>query len=233
MNRRKLNNLLFAAEIAFYFVCAVAFALLGIFGNVSDRVANILYIVFIVLSFGYLFVLEFLFPKYDTAVHFKAFAKHYVPTGKQRKEGYQRKGLVYVVLLWGAYLLFVALLKLLNVLNWFTFLIGASVMFMLNSFFVRKTCFLSVLFLHNKNHCCKNCGINSWDYAIFASPLVFAPSLSVAATVINWSILGFSAAMLVVWEINYRKHPYRFYPETNKTLGCMNCLKQCKRKNQE
>lgn len=230
MSRNKLNNILFVIEIAFFVLCAVAFAWLGIYGSVSNSVANIIYIFFIALSFGYLFALEFVFPKYDNAVHFKAFAKYYVPTGHERAEGFNRKGIASVVLLWVAYLLFVALLKVLGVLNWYTFLVGACIMFILNSFFVRKTCLLSVLFLHNKNNCCKNCGINSWDYAIFASALVFAPKLSILATIINWTIIGISIVMLVIWEIKYRKYPYRFYPETNKTLSCMNCLKQCKYK---
>lgn len=230
MGRHKLNNILFTFEISFFVVCAVVFALLGIYGNVSNSVANIIYIFFITLSFGYLFALEFAFPRYDNAVHFKAFAKYYSPTGRERPEGFNRKGIASVILLWVAYLLFVALLNVLGFLNCYTFLIGACIMFMLNSFFVRKTCLLSVLFLHNKNNCCKNCGINSWDYAIFASALVFAPKLSLLATIINWTIIGISVVMLVIWEIKYRKYPHRFYPETNKTLSCTNCLKQCKYK---
>jgi hypothetical protein len=186
--------------------------------------------VFVLVSFGYLFALEFVFKKYDNAVHFKMFKKYYIPTGNARKEKYTRKGIASIILLWIAYLLFVALLKQLGFLSWYIFLAGACFMFILNSFFVRKTCLLSVLFLHNKNNCCKNCGINSWDYAIFASALIFAPELSLVATIINWIIIGISIVILVIWEINYHKHPYRFYPETNKTLGCDNCLKQCKHK---
>ena len=227
MRRYKLNNIIFVTEIAVFTICAIIFAVLGIWGNISNYTANILYIIFIAFSFGYLFALEFLFPKYDNAVHFKAFAKYYVPTGKGRADGYKRTGLASVVLLWIAYLLFVALFKILGVLTWYWFLVGACFMFVLNSNFVRKICLLSVLFLHNKNNCCKNCGINSWDYAIFASALVFAPKLSVVATILNLVIVFVSILMLVVWEINYYKHPYRFYPETNKTLNCKNCLKQC------
>ena len=74
MERHKLNNILFTFEISFFVVCAVVFALLGIYGNVSNSVSNIIYIFFITLSFGYLFALEFAFPRYDNAVHFKDFA---------------------------------------------------------------------------------------------------------------------------------------------------------------
>lgn len=230
MSYHKLNNIFFTIEIAFFSVFAVVFVLFGIYGNIPDKIANIIYIVFISLSFGYLFALEFVFPKYDNAVHFKAFAKYYSPTGYVRPEGYKRKGVFFVMLLWGAYLSFVALISFLGILTWYWFLVGACFMFILNSIFVRKVCLLSVLFLHNKNNCCKNCGINSWDYAIFASALIFAPRLSVVATILNWSIVLVAFGILVIWEINYYKHPYRFYPESNKTLSCKNCLKQCKNK---
>ena len=116
-----------------------------------------------------------------------------------------------------------------GLLSWYIFLMGACFMFALNSVFIRKICLLSILVMGNRNNCCKSCGINSWDYAIFASALVFAPNISPVATVINWSIIGVSVALLLIWEINYHKHPYRFYPETNKNLSCAICLKRCKK----
>lgn len=228
MRNNKLNNIIFSIEIASFSLCAIIFAMLGIYGNITDNLANIIYIIFIALSFGYLFSLEFIFQRYDNAVHFKAFAKYYISTGKERTKGYKRKGIFWVVLLWIAYLLFIAFLKIYGFLTWYRFLFGACIIFILNSIFVRKICLLSVFFLHNDNNCCKNCGINSWDYAIFASALIFAPKLSFVATMLNWIIFSISILMLIIWEINYYKHPYRFYPETNKTLNCKNCLKQCK-----
>lgn len=227
MSQHKQNNVVFFVEVIYYAVCAAAFAFLGISGKVSDEIANIIYIIFIICSFGYLFSLEFVLKRIDSAVHSKAFARNYVPTGRKTDDKYKRKGIVSVIILWIVYLAFIALLKVSGVLNWYVFLIGACVMFSLNSVFVRKICLLSVLFLKNKNNCCKHCGINSWDYAIFASALIFAPELSVGATLVNWAIIAVSVLMMVIWEINYHKYPYRFHPETNKTLGCANCTKQC------
>ena len=228
MNRHKSNNMVLLFEITFFMLCAITFGILG-FGNlVTESVANIIYCSFIVISFGYLFILGFFLKKYDIAVHYKAFSKHYVPTGKVKEDGYKRKGLMFMVLLWVAYLALVALLKACGVLKWHVFLIGACIMFGFNSLFIRKVRLLSVWFFHNKDNCCKNCGINSWDYAIFASALLFAPKMSIVATAINIVVIILSFVILVVWEVNYHKHPYRFYPETNKTLGCANCTKQCK-----
>lgn len=228
MEKRKINHIFFTAEVAVYGVLAAVFTVLAVWDIVPREVANYIYIAFMVLSFGYLFALEFLFKKYDNAVHFKMSKRYYVPTRRTPRSVYKRKGLVPVIILWIAYLVAIGLMKWLGILSWQLFLIGACLMFALNSFFARKLCLLSVLFLHNKNNCCKNCGINSWDYAIFASALLFAPELSIAATVVNWVIIAASAVMLVVWEIHYRKYPYRFYSETNQALSCAYCLKQCK-----
>lgn len=227
MNRNKLNHCFFVAEITAYSVFVVLFAVLGASDIVPERIVNIIYILFMLLSFGYLFALEFVFCKYDNAVHFKMLKKHYKPTGRRKRSGYKRKGLLFVVVLWMIYLLFVAWLKKNNFLKWYVFLIGACFMFILNSVFSRKKCLLSILFLRNKNHCCKNCGINCWDYTIFASSLAFAPRLSIVATILNWVIISLSVAILLMWEINYCRHPYRFYPETNQALNCVYCSRQC------
>ena len=227
MKRSKTNNVVFLIECIVYSICLIAFLILGLSGTVTTQAANIIYCSFIILSFGYWFILEFIFKKYDNAVHCKMFAKYYIPTRKSNA-AHKRKGIAAVIALWIFYLLFAALLKSTGVLNWYVFLIGACIMFILNSFFVRKKCLLSILFLHNKNDCCKNCGINGWDHAIFSSALFFAPELSTAAAIINLTIIALSVVLLIMWEVNYHNHPERFYPETNKSLGCAHCLKQCK-----
>lgn len=229
MKNKTKNSILFITEISVYSILLIIFFILN-FYNIDIKVANIIYITFITLSFGWLFSYEFLFKELDNAVHYKMLKKYYVeiPNGK-KKETYKRN-ISGVIILWVIYLLILGIIKYLGYLNWCLFLAGAALMFILNSIFTRKICLLSVLFLHNKNNCCKNCGINSWDYAIFASALIFAPTLSTLATIVNVIIIIISFTMLIIWEYNYQKYPYRFYPETNKTLHCKNCLKQCKYK---
>lgn len=231
MKNKKKNNILFAVESTFFGFFCILFFILSFFDFISAETANIIYIAFMIISFGWLIAYEFIFEKYDNAVHFKFQKSKYVPTaGAQTKKDHKRQGIVDVILLWIAYLAFIGLLKYFKILNWQLFLSGASFMFLLNSVFTRKACLLSILFLHNKNNCCKNCTINCWDYAIFASALIFAPYLSICATILNVVILVYSAVMMIIWEYNYHKYPYRFVQETNKTLSCKNCLKQCKYK---
>lgn len=228
MSKKTKNNILFAVEQSVAAVLLIVFIVLNFF-EISDKAANIVYIAVIVLFFGWLFVYEKFFPVFDNAVHNKMSEKHYTPTARGKKDvKYKRKGLLGVILLWIFYLAVVGALKFTGLLSWQIFLIGACIMFMMNSYFVRKRCYLSVWFLHNKNDCCKNCTINNWDYAIFASALFFAPRLSVAATVLNIIIIVYAAVKLIIWEYTLRKYPYRFFPETNAELSCKNCLKQCK-----
>lgn len=157
------------------------------------------------------------------------FRKYHIPTQKLATQTtYKRKGLGGTIIVWICYIVFIGILKKTRILTWQIFLIGANITFIFNSVFTRKVCLLSVLFLKNKYHCCKNCGINCWDYAIFASALIFAPKLSIASAILNISIIAISITLLIMWEYNYHKYPERFYPETNASLQCKNCLKQCK-----
>lgn len=225
----KYNNKLFMIEISFFTFMAVIFIVSEICGSVSANTANIIYICFIAVSFGYLFTLRWRLKKYNVVFHHKMYEKYYIK-GKYEKRpgGYKRHGLWKIILLWGMYLGFIAFIKLIGILSWQIFLLGACIMFMLNSAFTRKLCLLSVLFLHNKNHCCKSCGICAWDSAIFASALFFAPRFSVVANILNYIIIIISIVEMIVWEYNYHRFPYRFYPETNDALSCEKCTNKCK-----
>ena len=227
VKRPKTNDLLLLIECAVYFSCLAVFLIIGAAGAVTAQAANVIYCVFMILSFGYMFVSDFLFGKYDHAVHGKMLAKNYIPA--QNGAGVRkRRGTAAVIVLWVVFLLFLALLKHFGLLSWYVFLAGACIVFIMNSIFVRKKCLLSVMFLHNRNDCCKSCGINGWDHAIFASALVFAPRLSAAAEIIDLVLIVLSFVLMIIWEVNYHRHPERFYPETNQALRCAYCKKQCR-----
>lgn len=225
----KYNDILFKVEMLFYNCMAVVFIVLDTYKEISVNVANIIYICFIAVSFTYLFTFRWVFKKYNVVFHHKMYEKYYIKRNyAKHPNGYKRKGLWKVILLWCTYLGFIAFIKIIGILNWQKFLLGASVMFMLNSVFSRKLCLLSVLILHNKRHCCKSCGICAWDSAIFASALIFAPTVSTAATVLNYIIIVISIIEMIAWEYTYHRFPYRFYPETNDALSCEKCTNKCK-----
>jgi len=224
---KNINNRFFIFEVLFYSVGFFVFIVLNHF-KLPVIVQNIIYISTILLLFGYLFIIEFFFEKYDNAVHWKMFKKKYIPKEVSEKVKHKRQGLFWVCLCWFIFLSFLFILSRTEFMTWQLFLAGACFVFIFNSIFARKKCLLSVLFLKNKNHCCKSCGINSWDYLIFASALFFAPHLSLWTSITNAIIILFSLVMFIIWEYNYHKHPYRFYPDTNKSLSCAHCQKKCK-----
>lgn len=232
MSKKTKNNIIFAVEQTVFGILFIVFTVLNFF-EISEKIGNYVYIAVIVLAFGWLFIYEHLFPEFDNAVHFKNKEKYYIKTSYPvEKLITKRKGLKGVLILWAVYLVCLAILRFTGIFDWKRYLMGACFMFMLNSYFVRKKCYLSKAFLHNKNDCCKNCTINNWDYAIFASSLLFAPHLSVEAYAVNIIIMLIAFVKFIQWEYDYHKHPYRFFPETNAALRCSNCLKQCKFKEQ-
>ena len=68
-----------------------------------------------------------------------------------------------------------------------------------------------------KNRCCTTCRIYNWDFVMMFTPLVFIPHWY------TYSLLGCAIALLLRWEITYRRHPERFSTVTNGCLDCSRC----------
>jgi len=78
-----------------------------------------------------------------------------------------------------------------------------------------------------KNKCCTTCRIYNWDFAMMFTPLIFIPHI------FTYSLVAISLALLIKWEIIYKKHPERFSESTNLNLRCINCEeKLCHHKKQ-
>lgn len=78
-----------------------------------------------------------------------------------------------------------------------------------------------------KNRCCTVCRIYNWDFAMMFTPYIFIP------TFFTWTMLAMSLALLLRWELTYRRHPERFTESTNCNLSCANCQeKLCHHKKQ-
>ncbi len=67
------------------------------------------------------------------------------------------------------------------------------------------------------NQCCINCRIFAWGSWMMATPLVLIPSLLPAGVVL------LSLTLLIRWEIQYHRHPERFWSGANRALRCVNC----------
>lgn len=68
-----------------------------------------------------------------------------------------------------------------------------------------------------KNKCCGTCRMYNWDFVMMFTPLIFIMNF------FTWGLVVASLALLLEWEIIYRKHPERFTENTNQSLSCANC----------
>ena len=68
-----------------------------------------------------------------------------------------------------------------------------------------------------KNRCCTTCRIFNWDHLMMFVPFLFIPGFY------GWTLVGLAAAVVVVWEVQWHRHPERFWEGSNQALRCANC----------
>ena len=71
-----------------------------------------------------------------------------------------------------------------------------------------------------KNKCCINCRIYDWGHFMMFTPMLFIKNF------FSWSLFFTSIVVLIHWEVNYSKHPERYWEGSNLTLQCSNCKEQ-------
>ena len=146
----------------------------------------------------------------------RQFAQNYRPSGlPPLKPRNQNRALALVILAW------VALNGAIGAL-YFTHIIDGGILLLVSLAYsvcdmicILLFCPFQVWFLKNK--CCTTCRIYNWDFAMMFTPLVFIPHPY------TWSLLAVGLALLVRWEITYRRHPERFHESSNNSLHCANC----------
>lgn len=242
--------LVFGISAAFFALCCFDIVKLG------DFTVSIIYIVFSVLVLVYNILLNTFLKRLDGACHTRMFRYGGDPRGYNVKEcfngekhldaehGYghgenlrmlilhRRRGAGFVVCAYFVFLSILAVLKFTGIMSVELFLLGASMMFLANTFFIHRYCLLRIVFMRNVG-CCADCGIAGWDYLIFGSALLFAPELPVRRSTgyaVNAVIFVCSLIYFIIWEYNIKKYPERFAPETNMLLSCKNCGKRCVKK---
>ena len=68
-----------------------------------------------------------------------------------------------------------------------------------------------------RNRCCVVCRIYNWDYLMMCTPLIIFPS------VYSVTLLLFSIAVVVQWEVALHKKTRLFMENTNENLRCTHC----------
>ncbi len=158
----------------------------------------------------------------------KVFKKNYSPVSEKRniKPQHQSwKRTFWVAFVWICFNAVFGVLFYLNVIDE-GFLILLSLAYSVcDMICILFFCPFQTWFMKNK--CCNTCRIYDWDYIMMTTPLVFIPNI------LTWTLVGAALALLIKWEIIYKKHPERFAENTNKNLKCANCKeKLCVHKKQ-
>ncbi len=71
------------------------------------------------------------------------------------------------------------------------------------------------LIMHNK--CCTTCRIFNWDHLMMFLPIIALNSFY------SWSLVIFSFAIWLVWELCVFIYPERFWENSNMALRCSEC----------
>lgn len=68
-----------------------------------------------------------------------------------------------------------------------------------------------------KNKCCINCRIYDWGHFMMFTPMLFIRNFY------SWSLFFMALVVLLHWELEYARHPERFWEGSNETLQCRSC----------
>lgn len=227
------RSALFLSAIIYY----VLFLVLGksykdgniLFSDIGDIP---IFLILMVLIFGGEMVFRFFPTKHESIGNQKLFKVNYIPTQdkitlnvKPRKQGWARTLLVF-----GAWTLLNTVFGVL----YFTGVFTADILVLISLAY--SVCDLICIMFFcpfqawmMKNKCCTTCRIYNWDYPMMFTPLLFL--LAKPKPVLHYVLLGAALAVLLIWEISYKKHPERFAENTNDRLACKNCNEKLCRHN--
>ena len=166
----------------------------------------------------------------------KQFAHNYRPSGEDKSKLQPWKGTFFVLISWIALNAIIGALYFLNVIDLGIIVIISLAFSVCDLICILFFCPFQTWMMHNR--CCTTCRIYNWDFAMMFTPLIFI-------IVVPYGENGFlpnpfaivlvatSLALVIKWEIIYRRHPERYSDQTNLSLRCENCKeKLCEHKKQ-
>lgn len=124
-------------------------------------------------------------------------------------------GALWVMLVWGGLFAALALLYFTGILGPSEVVLVSLAYFVGDSFCMLFWCPMQTVLM--KNRCCVNCRIYGWAQFLVCGPLLLLPG------VLTYSLVGFSAVIFIRWEVQYHRHPERFWEGSNNTLTCVGC----------
>lgn len=68
-----------------------------------------------------------------------------------------------------------------------------------------------------RSRCCADCRIYGWGYFLVFGPLLLLPDFY------TLSLAALSLILLIRWEVRFKLHPERFFPNSNAAINCKMC----------
>ena len=145
----------------------------------------------------------------------KVFKRNYIPAQQPKAPRDDRKATLAILAAWLGLNGAIAALYFTGIIDVGILLLVALAYSVCDMICILFFCPFQTWFLKNK--CCGTCRIYNWDFAMMFTPLALIPHPY------TWSLFGLGLALVINWEIVYRRHPERFYEETNCSLSCAKC----------
>ena len=119
-----------------------------------------------------------------------------------------------VMIIWIAVTLLISILHLFGIIDTGMMIIISTFFYVCDLICVLIWCPFRLIM---KNKCCTTCRIFNWDHLMMFLPIVSVNSIY------SWSLVLFSFAIWLVWEICVFVYPERFWENSNMALKCSEC----------
>lgn len=234
----KLNYIRLFYRGSLFLVLSIYYVLSRIYGfPFFDYSKPLTYIALgvITLSFVGEMIERFIPSKTSSMGSQKQFKQNYLPSGERSPKLQSWKITLLVFLSWISLNAIFGVLYFINIFDQGIIVLISVFYSICDMICILFFCPFQTWIMHNR--CCTTCRIYNWDFAMMFTPLLF---IIVTKTENGYLVNPFavilvatSLALLIKWEITYRRHPERFSDETNMSLRCINCKeKLCAHKKQ-
>ncbi len=167
-------------------------------------------------------MLQHIFPGKELSMAYKKGSKKEF----EAVDGYQRIQLLefvqtmnvkawIVMLVWLCFNAVFAVLYLFRIIDEADMLMLTVFFYLCDYICILFFCPFQTFIMHNK--CCINCRIYDWGHFMMFTPMLFIRNF------FSWSLFFTSLIVLIKWEVNYAKHPERFWFGSNRRLRCDQC----------
>lgn len=190
---------------------------------------------FITLSFVGEMIERFIPSRTSSMGSQKQHQRNYIPSGETEPEVQSWKRTLLVFMSWVTLNAIFATLYFLHIFDEGIMVLIALFYSVSDMICILYFCPFQTWMMHNR--CCATCRIYNWDFAMMFTPLIFIiVTKSENSYFVNpfaLTLVLTSLALLLKWEITFRRHKERFSDKTNLAIRCENCKeKLCSHKKQ-